>query len=64
MNFENSKYDKAISGFEELVKREPSNVEWLYGLAESFMKSGKYKKAIETLDETEEQIGKLSLIHI
>ncbi len=57
MNFEQKKYSEAVKSFEKLVKKEPRNVDWLYGYAESLVRLGKTQDAIDALDKTEEQIG-------
>jgi tetratricopeptide (TPR) repeat protein len=57
MNFETKKFNEATKNFEELVQREPRNVDWLYGYSECLVRIGKPKDAIKALDRTEEQIG-------
>jgi tetratricopeptide (TPR) repeat protein len=57
MNYETQKFSEATKNFEELVRREPRNVDWLYGYSECLVRIGKPKDAIKALDRTEEQIG-------
>jgi tetratricopeptide (TPR) repeat protein len=57
MNFEQKKYTESVKCFEQLVKSAPQNVDWLYGYAESLVRTGKTEDAIKAFDKTEEQIG-------
>ena len=58
MFFEQGKFEDALKGFEKLIKKEPGNVDWLYGYAECLVKVGRLNDAIKALDRTEDQVGK------
>lgn len=57
VSFDLEDYKASEKGFKKLLEVEPENFEWLYGYAETLMKKGNYKKAIEALTKTEQQIG-------
>jgi tetratricopeptide (TPR) repeat protein len=57
MYFERGNYTAAVENFKKLVEKEPRNIEWLYGYAESLAKAGKYQEAIAALNKTQDQTG-------
>ncbi|MBI1836396.1 MAG: tetratricopeptide repeat protein [Flavobacteriia bacterium] len=57
MYFEQKKYPEAVKCFERLIKKEPRNVDWLYGYAESLVQNGQIEEAIKAFDKTEDQMG-------
>lgn len=57
MYFERGNYSAAVENFKKLVEKEPRNIEWLYGYAESLAKAGKYHEAIAALNNTQDQTG-------
>ncbi len=58
MLFEQGKFNEAVKGFEKLIAKQPTNIEWLYGYAECLVRAGKIEEAIKTLDKTEDQVGR------
>jgi tetratricopeptide (TPR) repeat protein len=57
MYFKREEYPDAVKQFKILTEKEPDNVDWLYGYAESLAESGDIPRAIEALNKTEEQLG-------
>jgi pentatricopeptide repeat protein len=57
MYFESSNYNEAVKNFAKLIKKEPRNVDWLYGYAEALVKAGKYDEAISAYNKMEDQLG-------
>lgn len=57
MYYEREQYPKAVENFKKLVDKEPRNVDWMYGYAESLVNAGEEAKAIEALTKTEAQVG-------
>ncbi|NVK66914.1 MAG: tetratricopeptide repeat protein [Flavobacteriales bacterium] len=50
-------YPNAIKNFDKLVKKEPGNIDWLYGSAQASMESGNLEKCMEAMSKIEDQLG-------
>ncbi len=57
MYFESSNYNEAVKNFAKLIKKEPRNVDWLYGYAEALVKAGKFDEAVSAYNKMEDQLG-------
>ena len=49
--------DGELSTYKNLIKKDPSNIEYLFLLATAHSKNGSYKKAIQVYNEIESKIG-------
>lgn len=58
MYLERNDFPNAVVNFKKLVEIEPKSIDWLYGYAESLVKNGQEKEAIEVLYKAEDQTGK------
>ncbi|MCJ8289239.1 MAG: tetratricopeptide repeat protein [Crocinitomicaceae bacterium] len=50
-------YSNAIKNFDKLTKKEPRNIDWLYGTAQAAMESGNLTKCIEAMNKIEDKMG-------
>lgn len=50
-------YANALKNFDKLTKKEPRNIDWLYGTAQAAMESGNLAKCIESMNKVEDQLG-------
>lgn len=50
-------YPNALKNFDKLTKKEPRNIDWLYGTAQAAMESGNLTKCMEAMNKVEEQMG-------
>jgi tetratricopeptide (TPR) repeat protein len=50
-------YPNAIKNFDKLIKLEPDNVVWLYGLAQAHMEGGSLVKCMEAMNRIEDVQG-------
>jgi tetratricopeptide (TPR) repeat protein len=57
MYFESGNYNESVKNFEKLIKKEPRNIDWLYGYAEALVKAGKTEEAIGAYNKMEDQLG-------
>lgn len=64
MYFEQKNYAEATKCFQKLIKKEPRNVDWLYGYAEALVKTGKTEEAITAFDKMEDQVGTIPELSI
>lgn len=58
MYYETQDFENAVKQFQRLVEIEPRNIDWMYGLSEALIKSGKDAQAIEVFNKMEAQVGK------
>jgi tetratricopeptide (TPR) repeat protein len=63
-NFESGNFDKSIEFFKSLVKQQPRNPDFQYGLAEALQQNGKPEEAIQALNKTQDQVGPLPQLFI
>ncbi len=57
MYFNVGDYPNAITQFEILVKKQPDNIDWLYGYSEVLRLNKDFIKAVDALNKTQDQIG-------
>ena len=57
MYYEQGNFTESVANFKRLVEREPSNVDWLFGYSEALVKAGDVAKAIEVLNNAEDEVG-------
>ena len=50
-------YPNALKNFDKLTKKEPGNIDWLYGSAQASMESGNLSKCIEAMNKIESKMG-------
>lgn len=50
-------YPNAIKNFDKLIKKEPGNIDWLYGSAQASMEGGNLAKCMEAMNKIEDQMG-------
>ena len=50
-------YPNALKNFDKLTKKEPGNIDWLYGSAQAAMESGNITKCMESMNKVEDQMG-------
>lgn len=50
-------YPNAIKNFDKLIKKDPTNIDWLYGIAQAQMEGGNLAKCIESMNKIEDQLG-------
>lgn len=50
-------YPNALKNFDKLTKKEPRNIDWLYGTAQAAMESGNLTKCMEAMNKVEDQLG-------
>lgn len=58
MYLEKEDYPNAVINFKKLIEIEPKSIDWLYGYAESLVRNGQEKDAIDILNKAEDQAGK------
>ncbi|MBU2019987.1 MAG: tetratricopeptide repeat protein [Bacteroidetes bacterium] len=55
--YESGNFEKSIEYFKILVKLQPRNPDFQYGLAEAYLQNGKPEEAIQALNKTQDQVG-------